>query len=55
MKNHECSGCDNEECQDCCDHEYDPDEGYMCLNCGKNGYEEACDRAEFMEDLRRDR
>lgn len=31
--------CDEETCQSCCDHEYDPDEGYMCLNCGTDGSE----------------
>lgn len=35
-----CAGCDQcqpecEGCQDCCDHEYDPDEGMMCINCDK--------------------
>jgi hypothetical protein len=32
----ECDGLD-EQCQACCEHEYDVDEGYMCLNCGKQG------------------
>lgn len=27
--------CENERCQDCCEHEYDPGEGMMCINCGK--------------------
>lgn len=22
-----------EYCQECCEHDYDPDEGFMCLNC----------------------
>lgn len=26
--------CYHEDCQTCCSHEFDPDEGYMCLNCG---------------------
>lgn len=30
----ECEGCEEEGCQDCCEHDYDPDEGMMCLNCG---------------------
>ena len=34
---HDCDG-DNsnadEVCRHCCDHEYDPDEGGMCLHCG---------------------
>jgi hypothetical protein len=38
-------GCDGETCQACCDHEYDPDEGYMCLNCGKDGLEDVMTRA----------
>jgi hypothetical protein len=24
-------------CQDCCEHDYDEDTGFMCLNCGKDG------------------
>lgn len=28
------------ECQECCSHEFDPDEGFHCLNCGKDGAEE---------------
>lgn len=31
----ECEGCDEEKCQDCCVHEYDPSEGMMCINCDK--------------------
>lgn len=27
-------------CQDCCDHEFDSSEGYMCLNCDKEGAED---------------
>ncbi len=27
-------------CQKCCEHEFDPDEGYYCLDCGKCGAEE---------------
>lgn len=23
--------------QECCEHEFDPDEGFTCLNCGKQG------------------
>jgi len=33
----ECGGCESESCQDCCPHEFDMDEGYMCLGCGKQG------------------
>ena len=24
-------------CNQCCEHEFDADEGYMCLNCGEQG------------------
>ena len=34
-----------EACQACCEHEYDPDEGFMCLNCGKDGTEHVLSRA----------
>ncbi len=35
-------------CQDCCEHEFDWDEGYTCLNCGKQGdIGEAMDAAEY--------
>jgi hypothetical protein len=31
--------CDEEDCQECCGdfigHDHDPDEGMMCINCGK--------------------
>lgn len=34
-----------------CDHDYDPDEGYTCLNCGKDGREEVMAAAEYaLED-----
>jgi hypothetical protein len=29
-----------EPCQDCCEHEFDSSEGYMCLNCNKEGAED---------------
>lgn len=29
-------GCEEPECQDCCDHEPDSSEGYHCSNCGKD-------------------
>jgi len=32
-------------CQECCEHEFDPGEGYMCLNCGKEGFEDVMSRA----------
>lgn len=31
-----CEGCEEEDCQFCCDHEPDADEGWHCLNCGKD-------------------
>lgn len=36
----ECQGPLNEytgECEACCEHDFDVDEGYMCLNCGAQG------------------
>lgn len=27
--------CGEEKCQECCGHEYDPNEGMMCINCDK--------------------
>lgn len=27
--------CEEEKCQECCEHEHDPDEGMMCINCDK--------------------
>ena len=36
-------------CQECCEHEFDADEGYTCLGCGLDGSEDvmaaAYDRA----------
>lgn len=26
--------CNEEGCEECCDHEFDPGEGNYCLNCG---------------------
>lgn len=41
-------------CQECCEHEFDPDEGFMCLNCGKDGYEDVMARAyDRAKDLRK--
>lgn len=39
-------------CQSCCEHDFDIDEGYMCLHCGKQGdYGELIDAAQAaMED-----
>ena len=48
-----CTDCDGEGnnadgsyCQECCEHEFDPGEGYMCLNCNKEGMEDMCAAAE---------
>ncbi len=41
-------------CHDCCEHEYDADEGFMCLGCGKEGAEEVMSRAfDRAKDLRK--
>lgn len=41
-------------CWDCCEHTFDPDEGYMCLDCGKSGAEEVLARmADRAKDLRK--
>lgn len=32
-------------CEDCCDHEYDADEGFICLNCGREGAEDVMAQA----------
>jgi hypothetical protein len=32
-------------CQECCEHEFDPDEGFMCLDCGKDGAEDVMSAA----------
>jgi hypothetical protein len=29
--------CDGTNCPDCCEHQFDWDEGYTCLNCGEQG------------------
>lgn len=47
--------CDEETCQSCCDHDYDPSEGYACLNCGKDGAEEMACFAEAAADAAEDR
>lgn len=37
-----------------CEHEFDPDEGYHCLNCGKDGMEEVLSSAyDRAKDLRK--
>lgn len=41
-------------CPSCCEHEFDPDEGYHCLNCGVDGSEEILSRAyDRAKDLRK--
>lgn len=52
-----CTECDGEgnlpsgdSCSECCEHEFDSSEGYMCLNCGKEGMEDMMCAAEAMED-----
>ena len=47
--------CDEESCTVCCDHEYDPSEGYTCLNCGKDGAEAMACFAEAAADAAEDR
>lgn len=45
-------GYDN--CESCCDHYFDADEGFMCLECGKDGTEEIMSRAhDRAKDLRK--
>lgn len=31
--------------EDTCEHDFDPDEGFHCMNCGKDGTEEVMSRA----------
>lgn len=37
--------CDEESCQECCPHEFDSEEGNMCLNCGLDGTESVMNAA----------
>lgn len=39
LKAHQDAGCpdDGISCPECCEHEFDWDEGYTCLNCGEQG------------------
>ncbi len=41
----ECNHADEDACQNCCDHDFDPDEGHTCLNCGKDGTEDVLSQA----------
>ena len=54
-----CDGCGeilwSENCQGCCDHEFDPDEGYTCLNCGKDGSDYLAGMADYARDMMGDR
>lgn len=36
LKGHECNVSDDV-CEECCEHQFDMDEGYMCLECGAQG------------------
>lgn len=35
-------------CQACCPHDFDPEEGNMCLGCDKGGTEDLVARAEWL-------
>jgi len=38
----------NMTCPECCEHDYDIDEGYTCINCGTQGdFGELIDSAEY--------
>jgi hypothetical protein len=39
-------------CRGCCEHEFDPDSGMMCLNCEADGYEHLSD---WIYECERDR
>lgn len=42
------------ECQGCCEHEPDADEGFMCLNCGKECAEDVMSAAyDRAKDIRK--
>jgi hypothetical protein len=46
---HKCGECGESfqgiyDCPHCCSHDFDPDEGYHCLNCGTDGAEEVLSR-----------
>ena len=50
MKENKCDSCGKigvylDICESCCTHEFDPDEGYHCLACGKDGAEEVMSAA----------
>lgn len=32
-----CKECEDVGCDECCMHNFDPSEGYTCINCGKEG------------------
>lgn len=40
LETNECTNdqaCVDSGCQECCEHEFDPDEGFTCINCGEQG------------------
>ncbi len=40
----------NDACEECCDHDFDPSEGFTCLTCGKDGTEDmVCAAHDFAE------
>lgn len=42
------------DCQNCCDHDPDPQESYMCVNCGADCFEDVTARAhDRAKDLRK--
>lgn len=54
MKETECTNdqdCIDNGCQECCEHDFDPGEGFECLNCGKQGELSDC----YDEDYGKDR
>jgi hypothetical protein len=40
LERDECGCRWSDNCQECCEHEYDSSEGYHCLNCRKDGSED---------------
>ena len=37
-------------CVECCEHEFDPDEGFTCLNCGKQGEPSDCGDEDYGQE-----
>ncbi len=46
--------CGSHVCADCCEHEHDPDEGFMCLNCGNDGSDYIAAMADYYYDQAKD-